>query len=336
MSHRSATQTDPIATGVIAGELAALDASGAPPAWIKIAPRGRVTTRDGRSYGFDPASLVARFQADGISIPVDLDHSVPRKAMFGEAGTVVGWVPELEARTDGLWARVDWLDAGKQTLSARTHRFVSPTFHHDDAGNATWLHSVALVPAPALAMPAVASAGPTTQKDQPMLKKIAAALGLTETADEGSCLSAIAGLKADTVSKAIHEQTLANLAAVTTAKDAAEAKIADLGAEAHKKAVEDLLDGALQKKKITPAQRGEYALLCATASGLEQVRALLEKTPANLQASALGERETPSGEATINATTLAAKAVAYQKKMAADGVFLSTADAVMAVKEGKQ
>ncbi|PZP09968.1 MAG: hypothetical protein DI607_12025, partial [Sphingomonas hengshuiensis] len=76
MSHRSATHSASFATGVIAGELAALDAGGKAPAWIKVAPAGRVTTRDGRSYGFDAALLVARFQVDGISIPVDLDHSV--------------------------------------------------------------------------------------------------------------------------------------------------------------------------------------------------------------------------------------------------------------------
>lgn len=335
MSHRSATSSEPFATGVIAGELAALDAGGTAPTWIKVAPAGRVQTRDGRSYAFDAATLVARFKSDAISIPVDLDHSVPRKAMFGEAGTVVGWAPELEARADGLYARVDWLEPGKAVLAARTHRFVSPTFHHDDAGNATWLHSIALVPAPALAMPAVASAG-GSPKDQPMLKKIAVALGLAETADETACLSALATLQAGTVSKAVHEQALANLSAVTVARDAAEGKLATLAAEGHKKDVDATLDDALAKKKIVPSQRDEYATLCATPAGLAQVKSLIEKTPANLQASVLDDRAPPATGGDINPTTLAADAVAYQNKLARDGISISTADAVLAVKEGKK
>ena len=336
MSHRSATPAVPFATGVIAGTLAVLDAGGAPPAWIKVAPAGRVTTRDGRSYAFDPAALVARFRSDGIAIPVDLDHSVPRKAMFGDTGTVAGWAAELEARADGLYARVDWLEPGKTALAARTHRFVSPTFNHDDAGNATWLHSIALVPAPALAMPAVASAGGSPQEDQPMLKKIAVALGLAETADEAACLSALTTLQAGMVSKAVHEQALANLTAATTAKDAAEAKLATLAAETHKAEVDTLLEAALTDKKIVPAQRAQYATLCATPEGLTQVKALIEKTPANLQASVLDEQTVPTAGTDLNPATLAAEAVAYQQKLARDGTRISTADAVLAVKEGKK
>lgn len=336
MSHRSATPPIPFATGVIAGELAVLDAGGAPPAWIKVAPAGRVTTRDGRSFAFDPATLVARFHSDGIAIPVDLDHSVPRKAMFGDAGTVAGWAAELEARADGLYARVDWLEPGKAALAARTHRFVSPTFNHDDAGNATWLHSIALVPAPALAMPAVASAGGSPQEDQPMLKKIAVALGLAETADEAACLSALTTLQAGMVSKAVHEQALANLTAVTTARDAAEAKLATLAAETHKAEVDALLETALTDKKIVPAQRAQYATLCATADGLAQVKALLSATPRGLQASNLDTQDLPAGDTDLtDPVKLAGLAAQFQKRQAEAGIVISHADAVVAVRDGK-
>lgn len=336
MSHRPTPSSQPFATGVIAGEFAALDAGGVPPAWIKVTPTGRVTTRDGRSYAFDPAALAARFGAEGISVPVDLDHSVQRKAMFGEAGTVVGWVAELQARPDGLFARVDWLDAGKATLAARTHRYVSPTFSHDDAGNATWLHSVALVPAPALAMPAVASAGGSPQEDQPMLKKIAVSLGLAETADEAACLSALTTLRAETVAKAVHDQALANLAAATTAKDAAEAKLATLAADARKAEVDALLEGALTEKKIVPAQREQYAALCATAEGLNQVKALLAATPKGLQASALDNQNLPAGDEDLtDPAKLSGLAAKFVRTQAEAGITISHADAVVAVRDGK-
>lgn len=336
MSHRSATHSASFATGVIAGELAALDAGGKAPAWIKVAPAGRVTTRDGRSYGFDAALLVARFQVDGISIPVDLDHSVTLKAAHGDAGTVAGWAPELQARADGLYARVDWLEPGKAALAARTHRYVSPTFHHDDAGNATWLHSIALVPAPALAMPAVASAG--SPEEQSMTKKIAVALGLAETADETACLSAITGLSAGKVDKAIHDQALANLTAVTAAKDAAEAKLATLAADGRKVKIDTLLEGALKDRKILPAQREQYAALCATDAGYDQVVALLGITPPNLQPSNLDGKkadDTASADVLANPVMLSAAAAAYVKKQAEAGVTMSHADAVIAITEGK-
>ncbi|ABD87120.1 phage protease [Rhodopseudomonas palustris] len=140
--------------------LAMLDATAvdATEAWIKVAPRGSVVTRDGRSYRFDPETLVARFATDRVDLPVDLDHAISIKAKLGERADAVGWVKQLESRLDGLYARVEWLQTGLSALASRTHRFISPTFHHDASGAATWLHSIALVAAPALSMPAIASA----------------------------------------------------------------------------------------------------------------------------------------------------------------------------------
>lgn len=132
--------------------------AGAAPAWVKVAPRGAVTTRDGRAYRFDPERLAARFSADAVDLPLDLDHAIARKASLGERADAIGWVKALQPRADGLYARVEWLATGLSVLAARTHRYVSPTFRHDDAGTATWLHSIALVAAPALSMPALASA----------------------------------------------------------------------------------------------------------------------------------------------------------------------------------
>ncbi|MFD2183595.1 phage protease [Rhodoplanes azumiensis] len=152
---RSPLSAPNLALGVVTLDVAT---AGIPPAWVKVAPRGPVTTRDGRAYQFDPEALAARFAADGIDIPVDLDHAIARKTLFGERADAVGWVKELQARADGLYARVEWLAAATAALAARTHRFISPTFKHDDKGTATWLHSIALVAAPALSMPALAAA----------------------------------------------------------------------------------------------------------------------------------------------------------------------------------
>lgn len=170
-------------------DAAAIDGA---PNLVKVAPRGPVQTRDGRSYTFVPEALVARFAADGIDLPVDLDHSIARSSQSGERADAVGWVKKLQARADGLYAHVEWLQSGLSVLASRTHRYISPTFHHDASGTATWLHSIALVAAPALSMPAIAaanvSAGMTSAPDPVALAAAAhnylearAALGIQMT-----------------------------------------------------------------------------------------------------------------------------------------------------------
>jgi phage I-like protein len=291
MSRRPATPFDAppnVAIGVVTIDVAAAaaGAEGAPE-WIKVAPRGDVTTRDERRYAFDPEQLVARFAADAVDVPVDIDHGISRKPMFGERADAVGWVKQLQARDDGLYARVEWLEAGRAALAARTHRYISPTFRHTEAGLATWLHSVALVAAPALAMPAIASAQFEQRNEDHPMKTIALALGLAETADEAACLAAITTLATGKVDKAVHEQALANLAA-------ANQRLAERDAADHKAKVDALLDGALKDKKIVPAQREQYAALAATADGLAQVTQLLAATPALLQASGLDAKDPPA------------------------------------------
>ncbi|WP_168460180.1 phage protease [Xanthobacter sp.] len=329
MSRRSATPTTPLATGVIAGEVATLAAGAALPTEIKIAPAGTVTTRDGRSFSFDPAALAARFQAEGVDLPIDLDHAISRRSLFGERANAVGWIKGLSARPDGLYATaVEWLPEGEAALAARSHRYVSPTFHHTDTGAATWLHSVALVAAPALSMPAVADANGHIQEPF-VLKAIARALGLAETADEAACLSAIATMTTGKVEKAVHDQTLATLSATTAELDA-------LKKDTRDKKVAAVLEGALKAKKMVPAQRQQYEALCSTDAGLAQVEALLAASPANLQGSDLDTRQTPDGGGNDEEqpAMLAARAVAYRNKMAASGVEMSAAEAVAAVKGG--
>lgn len=325
MTQRTAPPSA-LATGVVA-DVVELDAAGQAPEWIKVMPAGEVTTRDGRTYIFDAASLAARYTADGVDVPVDVDHAISRRAAFGEQSDAVGWVKELSARADGLHARVEWLESGRAILAARTHRYISPTFPHDAAGRATWLHSVALVAAPALAMPAIAAASLT--QEPPVLQKIAAALGLAETADEAACLSAISTLAAGRVDRAVHDQALATLAAATAELDAIKART-----RADKVAA--LLDDALAAKKILPAQRPQYEALCASDDGLAQVTALIGATPAGLQASGLDSRRAPEGDAPADPAALAAAAHAYQRRQAEDGRHIAYADAVVAIKEGRK
>jgi phage I-like protein len=307
MTQRSATPD--LATGVAAGvvviDVATAAAGNAHPEWIKVTPRGAATCRDGRSFTFDPEVLKARFTSEHTDVPMDLGHATVKD----DAAPAHGWIKELQARSDGLYGRVDWLPSGIAILDAKTHRYISPAFKHDDAGHATWLHSVALVAAPALgSMPAIASADPSIS--EPSMKGIATALGLQPDANETACLSALSTLQATTVPKAVHDEALARLSAAT----------ADLQAikdAAHKADVDRELEAALAAKKILPAQKAGLATLSATAEGFGQVKAILAATAANSVAgvSSLETRHAETGAATEkDAVTLSAEA----KKLSAE------------------
>lgn len=312
-----------VAAGDVLGEVAIAAAGGkptTPPEWIKIGPRGSFTCRDGRAFSFDPEGLVARFAAEGVDVPIDLDHAINQNR---PGALAQGWIKEFQAREDGLYGRVDWLDGGKAALAARTHRYVSPTFYYDAQGAATWVHSVSLVPAPALPGAALASAD-TNQLSETSMKGIGPALGLQAEANEAACLSAIAEMRANTVPKAVHDEAIASLSA-------AKVELDGIKATARKATVDALLEGALTAKKILPAEREAYANLCATDAGLESVRTLIAAKPAQLGASGLDGRATPAGglaSADANPATLAAKGMAYQGELAAKGVTISIAEAI--------
>lgn len=323
---KQATHIDDFAHGAVITEIAIAEAAAdtaTAPEWIKILPAGKVVTRDGRSYSFNPETLAARFNKDGIDIPVDLDHGISKN----DKPAAVGWVKEMRAEPDGLYGRVEWLETGKEVLASKSRRYVSPTFHHTKSGEAIWLHSVALVAAPALAMPALAHVDPASPTKESPMKSIAKALGLAEEADEAACLSALSEMKAGTVDKKVHDETLAKLEATST-------ELSDLKAGIRKRDVDALLEGALADKKIVPAQRDHYASLCATDEGLEQVKGLLAATAKGLAPSGLDDKDLPDTSGNDDPAELAAKAGAYQAELAAKGITIDIAAAVNHVKGG--
>ena len=310
MSKRSATPVTPpnTAIGVLAIDVAE-SGDGPVPEWIKVAPRGEVACRDGRSYTFDPEALVRRFSTDGIEIPIDLDHAIAKKASAGERADAHGWIRELSARSDGLYARAEFLTSGKAVLKARTHRFVSPAFHHDTRQSATWLHSVALVAAPAIAMPAIASAGYGGALGEPAT--LAAALGLADGADEAECLSA---LQAGFVPVALHDQALERVAALST-------ELHGERAVRRSEKVRDLVEGALKAMKIVPAEADHYTALCATDTGLQTVERLIATMAVKLAPSVLDRGSAPRpGPSGGGVAELTAEVRALMKKRADDGL----------------
>lgn len=241
-----------LAAGVATVELLRADA-GTYPEWIKIAPRGEVLTRDRRVYRIDPERLVAAFRADGTRPAVDIGHNTERGLFDSVPQPAIGWVEDMEARADGLYARVDWLAAGKAALDSRGYRYVSPCWWVDEDGVSVRLvKSVALVAVPALGdLPALNSATGAS----PMNPELLAALGLSATATPAEALAAISALKVPDATKYVPAEQLA----------AANAELTNVRAEL--KAVQDaqaaarcaaLVDDAVRAGKVTPAAKDHY------------------------------------------------------------------------------
>lgn len=313
------------ASGVALFALAAALPKGEAPEWVVLFPTlGKVETRDGRHFEVDAATLLQAFRADGLELPVDVNHATDLAAFGGGRSNAVGWVTELREQGGRLEGRVDWLDEGRSLLAARQYRYVSPSFYRDDLNRATRLKAVALVTAPALGrMPALAGAAPANPPPEVRMKSVATALGLPDTADEAALLGAVNTLKSTTVPKTVHDQALEQLRAAST-------ELGDLKKAARAEKVKVLLDGALSAKKIVPAQRPAYEGLCATDEGLTQVEQLFAATAPQLAGSGLDVRPQPgAGQVpTDDPILLAARAQKLQDERRAAGAPITFAEAM--------
>lgn len=190
-----------VAQGVEQGELvAAASAEGTALQRIRVLPVGTFTLRDGRG----PFTVADRQHAQDIvaaslayagnrDIPFDYDHQLVHNVGPGKGGTATaaGWVKDLTAEADGIYAQVEWTTAAAQKLADREYRYISPTFAFDKAtGRITAIRYGSLVNDNAIdALAAVASTSLETIVDY---SKIALALGLDAAASLDDILAAIA------------------------------------------------------------------------------------------------------------------------------------------------
>lgn len=302
---------------VLFSGLSALPTDGSAPEWITLFPKtGRVQTRDGRTFEVSAATLMAAFQADGIDLPVDVNHATDTAALMGGRADAVGWGTELREHDGALQIKVDWLEEGRGLLAARKYRYTSPSFFQN-GGSAIRLKAVALVTSPALGgQPALASASGTFAggpQEPHTMKTIATALGLAEGASEAECLSTLAALKAGSVPKKVHDETLAQLQARSDELDG-------IRKAAREARVTGLIEGALKAKKIVPALKSHYAELCSTDAGLDTVEKLFAGMTPALPGSGLDDRAPPQGgDAPADPVLLAAAAQKIQDEAKAAG-----------------
>lgn len=284
-----------------------VDVGGAPEV-ISVLPFGHVVSQKGE-FDVDEESLAAmkeQIAQRGVDLVVDYEH----QTLTGERAPAAGWVKELFAEDGHIKARVEWTIPAKQYLENKEYRYLSPVITVRKSDNkATGLHSLALTNTPAIAgmTPIVNSStfqGGETNMNE-LIKKIAAALGLGEDADEEQILTALSACVEE--NKALKEaaeggkpedqddgivanksvcELLGLKAGASTADAAASIMALKGGVDGRVKALEEKLadrdaeeavELALKSGKITPAQRGwakGYAL--KSPDGFKE---FLEKAP---------------------------------------------------------
>lgn len=284
-----------------------VDVGGAPEV-ISVLPFGHVVSQKGE-FDVDEESLAAmkeQIAQRGVDLVVDYEN----QTLTGERAPAAGWVKELFAEDGHIKARVEWTIPAKQYLENKEYRYLSPVITVRKSDNkATGLHSLALTNTPAIAgmTPIVNSStfqGGETNMNE-LIKKIAAALGLGEDADEEQILTALSACVEE--NKALKEaaeggkpedqddgivanksvcELLGLKAGASTADVAASIMALKGGVDGRVKALEEKLadrdaeeavELALKSGKITPAQRGwakGYAL--KSPDGFKE---FLEKAP---------------------------------------------------------
>lgn len=121
------------------------------PEWIHVLPAGTFTGADGRGpYRVDDAqklvtdSLEAMNGAGVIDESHATDWAVPR----GGPAPARGWIKALEARNDGIWAKVEWTESGKALMADHAYRHISPAIRHTKDGKVLAILRASLVNSP--------------------------------------------------------------------------------------------------------------------------------------------------------------------------------------------
>jgi len=168
------------------------------PEWVHLVPSGTFFGVDGRGpYTLsDPAALIAAsLPAASAKLPIDENHAIDRAAPKGEPSPARGWVSELQARTDGVWGRVEWTGAGRALMADKAYQGISPALAIDPATRrVTRIARASLVNTPNLAQLTTLHSRSSQHMD--FIAQMRAALGLPADATEEAVLAAASAQKA--------------------------------------------------------------------------------------------------------------------------------------------
>ena len=343
-------------SNVLAALSVELLSTGVPDAF-RIFPYGRFRSSDGSGRPETPpegwlltperaAELVAAAAQRRNKIVIDYEHQTLYASQNGQPAPAAGWIGRLEARDDGLYAvEVTWTTAAAGLIAEKAYRYISPSFWHStESGEIVRLVNVALVNQPGLDgltdLAALAAHFLYSTKETQPMKKLLAALGLPETANEDEALTAL------TAQRNSHESAVASLSAkidapdpskfVTVAtftalqtehKQTADA-LAALQARVDAEKIDALIETAKASGRLTPASEAyarELAKKDFTALlGFISAQPVIVK-PGETQTGGSGPKGGAGGQ---DSKAIAAAALAYQVEQSKCGLLVSTSQAV--------
>lgn len=282
------------------------------PEWIRVLPLGKVELADHREpFTVDEESLTAMikvFRSRGNDLVIDYEH----QSLNGDRAPAAGWIKDLEAREDGLWARVDWTQQAKEYLAQREYRYFSPVLRLDsETRKPVALMHVGLTNVPAInhLPPLVArfggegmAAAQPTPVDLSLKAPLRKKDSVKEKANMVEKLKRLMGLKSDVEAGAVCERaleafrdlgavlnlpdnaTVAQLKGAVEAQKASAARLvkAEQELQVLKTSMADektnrLVEEALKAGKVSPAQRDWALEYCRRDA--EGFRTYMERAP---------------------------------------------------------
>ncbi|MFT8896761.1 MAG: phage protease [Acetobacter sp.] len=170
-----------------------LPESDTPPEWIHLLPAGSFRGVDGRGpYHVENTDALIRNSMGAGKLVLDENHATDHAARTGGSAPAVGWIVELQGRSDGVWGRVDWNRAGTQLMSDKQYRGVSPAFAATKTGAVTRLVRASLTNMPNLSLTHLHTENPKNQETRGMdLADVARRLGLPAGATEAEVNAAL-------------------------------------------------------------------------------------------------------------------------------------------------
>lgn len=344
------------------------DGEGAPD-WVHLVPAGgsEIRTFDGRGpyHVTDPAAVIAASwpspdPRDAKGLLIDENHAQDKAAPVGLPSPARGRIVAMEARTDGIWGRVAWNEAGKALMADRAYRGISSVFLHDRSGKVLRILRASLVNNPNLQ-------GLTALNQESQVTfsapKLAAAVGLKPEATEDEILAALpkpatalqstmaeigAALGVDVANGA------AAVAAIGAMKARSDATVAlqnenvalrtengQLKSEKARAAAEAWMTSEIAAKRGIPPEKRE-GLIALHMQDADQAKGIAKMYPDLSETHTGGtppggdKRAAEADDAEQQGVQLAAQAEAYQKKQAEAGISIDYFAAVRAVSEGKK
>jgi hypothetical protein len=99
--------------------------------YYEICPKGEFPHDNGVTQVIDDQAVRAMADAfkPGDEILIDFDHESHDQ---NKRTTAAGWIQNLVARSDGLWAQVKWSNAGAQAVKGGEYRYISPVWLASD------------------------------------------------------------------------------------------------------------------------------------------------------------------------------------------------------------